>query len=147
MTNATQLAVSKSVTVAAAPEHAFQVFTERIGDWWPLATYAIDPSEARTARFEGREGGRVYERARSGEEADWGRVLVWEPPRRVVFSWEITDPATEVEVRFSSEGSGTLVELEHRGWERLGDEAESRRSSHDGGWDVVLAPYVEAAGR
>jgi uncharacterized protein YndB with AHSA1/START domain len=141
----TQLAVTKEVTVAAPVERAFAVFTERIGSWWPLETYAIR-SESDTATFEGREGGRVYERTPSGEEADWGRVLVWEPPHRVVFSWEITGPATEIEVRFRADGDATVVELEHRGWQRMGDEGAERRSSYDGGWGLVLGRYVEAVG-
>ena len=136
-------AVRKSVTVEATPERAWEVFTERIGAWWPLATFRIR-ADVETAVLEPRGGGRVYELAAGGEEADWGRVLAYEPPHRLVFSWDITEPATEVEVRFSAVDGGTLVELEHRGWESLGPDAETERATYDPGWTYVLGCYEEA---
>src|SRR5919197_160847 len=80
--------------------------------------------------LEGRAGGRIAERSPTGEIADWGRVLTWEPPGRVAFTWHPEGgEATEVEVQFIPEGSGaTRVELEHRGWERLGPAAGERRA-------------------
>ena len=121
---ATDLTVRRSVRVARPQEDAFRVFTEEIAAWWPLDTHSIgkDGRPAETAVLEGREGGRFYERTGSGTEL-WGTVLVWEPPSRVVISWELVPgrPPTEVEVRFSAEGEGTRVELEHRGFERLGE--------------------------
>ena len=122
---------------------------KRIGEWWPLATYSIHGERARTALFEGGQGGRLYERTASGEEAHWAEILAWEPPSRLVLLWQVNPerPATEVEIRFVSEGNGTRVEVEHRGWERLGDAAEEARASYESGWDTVLAPYVEAAAR
>ncbi|MBA3331254.1 MAG: SRPBCC domain-containing protein [Actinobacteria bacterium] len=142
-------AIRKSIVVGVPPEAAWSTYTERIGEWWPLATYSIHGERARTALFEGGQGGRLYERTASGEEAHWAEILAWEPPSRLVLLWQVNPerPATEVEIRFVSEGDGTRVEVEHRGWERLGDAAEEARASYESGWDTVLAPYVEAAAR
>ncbi|MGH3103175.1 MAG: SRPBCC family protein [Gaiellaceae bacterium] len=147
-TQAADLTIRKTVTVAAPIERAFEVFTERIGAWWPLGTHSIGGEKAETVSVEGREGGRVYERIKGGEEADWATVTVWEPPRRLVLSWKVNPEApapTEIEVRFEPEGDGTRVDLEHRGWERFGDQAEEARSGYASGWDAVLGLYAGAA--
>jgi uncharacterized protein YndB with AHSA1/START domain len=145
-TQAADLTVRKSLTVAAPVERAFEVFTERIGTWWPLDTHSIGHERARDAVLEGREGGGLYEVMDGGETAPWATVLAWEPPSRIVLSWHVnpTVPATEVEVRFSPEGDGTRVVLEHRGWERLGDDADAARGAYEEGWDVVLGPFADA---
>ena len=119
-----ELVITKTITIGLPVEAAFRLFTERAAEWWPLATHSIHGTAAESVVFETREGGRFYERAASGEEGDWGRVLVYEPPRRFVLQW-LVDPrcAGEVEVRFEQDGEGTRVELEHRGWEQYGDEA------------------------
>jgi uncharacterized protein YndB with AHSA1/START domain len=147
-TEATDLVVRRSVTVARRPEDAFRVFTEEIGTWWPVETHSIgkDGKPAETAVLEGRKGGRFYERTGSGTE-HWGTILVWEPPERVVISWELKPerPPTEIEVRFTPEGGGTRVDLEHRGFERLGGEAESVAASYREGWAAVLGRYAELA--
>jgi hypothetical protein len=102
-----------------------------------------------TVVLEGRVGGRLYERWHDGGEVDWGRVLAWEPPARLVLSWSPTlerRPPTEVEVRFLAvEPDHTRVELEHRGWERLGDLAAQARSSYEGGWPGVLDAFAGTA--
>jgi uncharacterized protein YndB with AHSA1/START domain len=144
------LRVSKTITVNAPVEHAFAVFTERMADWWPLATHSVGHARAEKVTLEGHVGGRFYESIEGGEESEWGRVLAWEPPARVVVSWHpgfADGVETELEVRFTPEGGrSTRVELEHRGWERLGDRAASSRAGYDEGWDTVLADYVTAAG-
>ena len=143
-------AVRKSIVVGVPPEAAWSTYTERIGEWWPLATYSIHGERARTALFEGGQGGRLYERTASGEEAHWAEILAWEPPSRLVLLWQVNpdSPApTEIEIRFPPEGDGTRVELEHRGWERLGDAAEGARAHYESGWDTLLEPYGEAATR
>ena len=136
-------AVRHSVVVAATPERAFEVFTAEMGTWWPLERHSrLDG--ANDAGIEPRKGGRVFERSSSGEEASWGEVLEWEPPSRLVLAWKTNDdpnPPTEVEVRFVPDGEGTRVELEHRGWERLGDDAAEARASYDGGWPFVLERF------
>jgi uncharacterized protein YndB with AHSA1/START domain len=148
-TQAVGLKVEKTIVVEAPQEHAWVVFTERIGSWWPLRTHSIGQERAETVVIEPRVGGRLVETIRGGEEAVWGNVLVWEPPSRLVLTWHPADPreqATELELRFVAEGErATRVELEHRGWERLGDRAAASRDNYDSGWPEVLAPYVDAA--
>jgi uncharacterized protein YndB with AHSA1/START domain len=150
------LSVKKTVLVDAPQAHAFAVFTERHGAWWPLASHHIGKVEAETAILEPRAGGRWFERGTDGSECDWGRVLVWEPPHRLVLSWEITaewqhDPEfkTEVEVRFVAVGPhSTRVELEHRNLDRFGDKAEGMRSGlgdDKGGWGHLLQIFAAAA--
>lgn len=138
-------ALRKSVHVACSPERAFETFTTGIGRWWPLHRHSV-LDDAATVVFEARAGGRIYERSERGEEATWGEVVAWEPPARVVYSWNPTNrpTSTEVEVRFIAEGDGTRVDLEHRGWERLADGAQAR-PSYDTGWDGVLTRYADAA--
>jgi uncharacterized protein YndB with AHSA1/START domain len=155
MTQQTQgIAVQQRITVNAPPERAFEVFTGQIASWWPLATYSIGAQPAVAAEIEPREGGRWFERAADGSTCDWGRVLTWEPPRRVVLSWEISgdwkhDPAfaSEVEIRFEPEGAGaTRVELEHRGIETYGERAEEMRGifGSDNGWGGLLRAFAGA---
>jgi len=144
----------KVVTVHAPSEVAWQVFTEKIGTWWPLATHKIGSAKAVDAVIEPRVGGRWYERGDDGSTCDWGRVLAWEPPSRLVLSWEISadwqhDPTlqTEVEVRFIAEGSGTRVELVHRHLDRYGDRRDQMRGifDSDGGWTALLDSFARAA--
>jgi|SRR5688572_13355359 len=146
------LAVHHRLTVAAPPERAFAVFTERVGAWWPLDGYSIGAAPAVTAVMEPRAGGRWFERAADGGEADWGRVLAWEPPHRVLLAWEVSadwrhDPgaASEVEVRFRGDGEGgTVVELEHRGLEIYGERAAEMRDVYGSpdGWAGLLARFA-----
>ena len=88
-TSVTDPAVRKSVLVDARAEEAFRVFTEEAGSWWPLASHSLLDGRATSLHFEPRVGGRVFERAPDGAEADWGRLLVWEPPSRFAMTWEI----------------------------------------------------------
>jgi uncharacterized protein YndB with AHSA1/START domain len=153
---ATIEAIRKTVTIDCTAEHAFRVFTEGIGTWWPLHTHSIsvmdDGSGApETAVMEPRVGGRLYERTRDGRECDWGIVLVWDPPTRIVLEWRVNrdNPPTEVEVRFSRDGDGTRVDLEHRGWERypadVGPRTRASYASADG-WEGVFGAYAAQAG-
>ena len=135
--SATGTSVSTEIVVEAPVEHAFQVFTEDIGSWWNPDHHILEGELAEMV-FEPRVGGYVYDRGVDGSECRWARVLAYEPPHRVVFSWDIntawqieTDLArtSEVEVRFIPEGSDrTRVELEHRNLDRHGD-----------GWDQMAA--------
>jgi Activator of Hsp90 ATPase homolog 1-like protein len=134
--------VRRAVTVERPLEDAFRVFTEGLGTWWPVTTHSIAKDAVETVVMEGSVGGRLYERTTDGAENDWGRMLVWEPPRRVAFEWHITGVPTEVEVRFTPEGQRTRVELEHRRFERLED-GEARRESYNNGWVTVLGRYAE----
>ncbi len=131
-------------------EHAFRTWTERISVWWPTS-HTVSADSAADVFFEPRVGGRIYERTPAGEEHDWGEVLEWEPPRRVVYTWHLRvdrADATEVEIRFieRSEG-GTQVAIEHRGWDRLGAPAIPRRAGNLAGWGSLLPHYREAVER
>ena len=145
--------VRKTLQVKASQTRAFEVFTAGFGRWWP-ASHSIAKSPQKDAIIEPRLGGRWYERGEDGSECDWGRVLVWEPPARLVLSWQLSaqwkydpDLLTEVEVRFIPEGARlTRVEFEHRGLENYGDQAEAVRKSISsaGGWPGILEGYAAA---
>jgi hypothetical protein len=140
--------VTKTVTVSCSQQRAFEIFTEEFGGWWPTQTYSIGRERTTTAIFEGREGGRIYEVIEGGEEAPWGRVTVWDPPSRVEFEWQTNPEApapTYVIVTFSPEGTGTRVDLEHRGWEIYRERAGEARAEYDTGWPFVLGSFAEAA--
>jgi len=149
-------AVRTSIVVEARPEVAFEVFTARMGSWWP-ADHHILQGELAEMVFEPRAGGSIYDRGTDGSECRWSRVLAYEPPNRVVISWDITtswqletDPArtSEVEVRFTPQGDGeTLVELEHRGLERHGEGWEGMRDAvgSPGGWERGLQAFAGQA--
>jgi uncharacterized protein YndB with AHSA1/START domain len=140
--------VRQSVRVRRPVQAAFDLFTRDIGTWWPVRTHHVR-GEVIGIVFEGRVGGRVYELCRDGQTADWGRVLAWEPPHRVVFTWQATGGSepTEVEVRFVVEDAAvTRVELEHRGWERLGQTGAERRGRYLNGWPRVIGLFAAAAG-
>lgn len=157
MTAPTIVPVCKTVVVNATQAHAFEVFTARIGDWWPMSHHTGE-EQAVAVVIEPREGGRWFERAGSGAEQDWGSVLVWEPPSRVVLAWHLNadfrydpDPAraSEVEVTFHADGpSTTRVVLEHRKLERFAERAEQTRASLDaeGGWGGILQEFARLAG-
>lgn len=138
--------VQKTITVRCPAEHAFRVFTDGIHTWWPLETHSLGKERAVRAVLEGRAGGRLYEVWDDGTERPWGTVTAWEPPKRLTVSWKVAPEAlapTELEVRFVPDGNGgTRVELEHRGWEALGDAAEESFASYETGWDLVLGAFA-----
>ncbi len=140
--------IRKEVRVPLAPEAAFRLFTRELGSWWPIASHSIEPERVVAIDFEEREGGRIVERWTDGG-ADWARITAWDPPRRIVLAWSPTLPPgtpTEVEVTFEpGQGGTTLVRLEHRGWQALGETAIEARASYGTGWEPVLAGYLRAA--
>lgn len=140
--------VRSSIEVPCSPEQAFQVFTSGLDTWWPLGTYSINGDKAVSCGMEPRLGGAVFETDAAGVTYDWGTLTNWDPPNRLVIKWHPyggSDTAQEVEVRFTDQGSSTLVELEHRNWEPLGDEAAEIRGRYEGGWPSVLAIFADAA--
>ena len=147
--------VKKVVSVQAAPEIAWRIFTQKMGAWWPLTTYKIGKANAVDAVLEPHVGGRWYERGDDGSTCDWGRVLLWEPPSRLVLTWDISadwqpDPAlnTEIEVRFIAEGKkATRVEFEHRRLDRYGARRDEMRRVYDteGDWGKLLASFARLA--
>lgn len=154
-TSSDDLLVKKSITVSATPERAFKVFTEQMSTWWPLATHKIGKTDATSAIIEPKVGGSWYERGVDGSECEWGKVLAWDPPRRLVLSWDISadwqydaNLQTEVEVRFTQEGSVTRVDLEHRKLRAYGDRALEMKGIFDseGGWTGLLAAFAARVG-
>ena len=127
--------------------HAFETWTARIATWWP-ADHTVSAEAGLTVVLEGRPGGRIFERTREGVEYEWGEVTVWEPPRRLAYLWHLRRDradATEVEIRFIDRGdASTLVEIDHRGWERLGADGASWRDRNHGGWATLLPHFVAA---
>ena len=127
-------------------DHAWEVWTDRLGQWWP-ADHTVTGEEGLGVVLERRVGGRIFERTRGGIEHDWGEVTLWEPPTRLGYLWHLRRDradATEVEIRFLPRSGGTRVEIEHRGWERLGAEGETWRDRNRGGWATLLPHYVAA---
>jgi uncharacterized protein YndB with AHSA1/START domain len=142
-------AVRKTVTVDCVVEEAFRVFTTDAMSWWPIESHSIHGAAVKDIVFEGREGGEVYELTADGEKGHWATVVAWDPPARLVLAWNVREREavpTEVDVRFIAEGERTRVELEHRGWEAVAEEAEAKRDSYDTGWGHVLGVYEERLG-
>jgi uncharacterized protein YndB with AHSA1/START domain len=152
----TDTEVRTFVVVSASQEHAFSVFTEGIGTWWP-ADHHILQGELAEMVFEPRVGGAVFDRASDGSECRWAQVLAYEPPHRFVITWNISlqwqlesDPTkvSEIEVMFYPEGlSKTRVELIHRhldrhgpGWEQMRDAVAS-----PDGWQHGLTRFAAQA--
>jgi uncharacterized protein YndB with AHSA1/START domain len=154
MTVPDEVAVRRQIVVDVPIDDAFATFVERFGDFKPPEHNLLGAEIAET-RFEPAVGGHIYDRGVDGAECRWARVLAYEPPDRVVFSWDIspqwqveTDErnASEVEVRFIAEtAQRTRVELEHRHLERHGPGWESLRGAidSDGGWPLYLSRYAE----
>jgi len=148
--------VNKSIVVNAPVERAFSVFTDGMASWWPPDHHILDGPLAEMV-FEPRAGGHIYDRGSDGSECRWARVLAYEPPTRVVFSWDInlqwkieTDPdrTSEIEIRFVPEDENrTRVELEHRNLDRHGDGWEQMREAvgSPDGWSQGLARFAQAA--
>jgi uncharacterized protein YndB with AHSA1/START domain len=138
--------VRKSIHVRLPVEEAFRLFTEDIGRWWPLASHSTGGEMAETCIMEGHAGGRIYEVRKDGSQDDWGKVLVWEPPGHLVYTWHpgrSPETAQRVEMSFQPEGESTRVTLIHKGWELLGEQALKTREDYDSGWDYVLGKYTE----
>lgn len=132
--------------VGCSPEHAFDVWASRTSQWWP-PDHTVSGERGMTVTIEPRPGGRIFERAPSGAEHDWGEVLAWEPPSRLAYLWHLgsdRSDATEVEVRFASADAGTTVTVVHRGWERLGASSGERRRRNQAGWAGLLPRYRDA---
>ena len=149
MTTTTLAPVRKSIRVSAPPARAFETFTSGMHRWW-RHDYSINTSPIRDVVVEPRVGGRWFERGEDGTACQWGKVLAWEPPHRLVLAWQITaawrfdpDLITEVEVRFTADGAGTLVELEHR-LEGYGAAAGQMREVFDGpgAWTGLLESFA-----
>jgi uncharacterized protein YndB with AHSA1/START domain len=145
--------VVKTLTVACTPEEAFRYFTADFSVWWPGGTHSVVAfasefkDKPAAVIFEPRLGGRIFERARSGEEYAWGVVLAWQPPARVMFSFHPgrdDQEAQTVEVTFSPAPEGARVVLTHGGWEKLRANGQKARDSYNQGWErVFVTAYRE----
>ena len=156
-TQAAETSVRTSIVVEAPVERAFSVFTEDFGSFKPPEHNMLGVEIAETV-FEHRVGGHLYDRGIDGSECRWARVLAYEPPHRLVISWDISpqwqietdlEKTSEVEVRFISEApERTRVELEHRNLDRHGEgwEAEREGVGSEGGWPLYLQRFAERLG-
>ena len=136
--------VRKDAHLPLSPADAFRHFAGRFGEWWPFSKVSVGTTNVASVHLEGKQGGRIFERWTSGEERPWGTILVWDPPQRLRFSWHPGQDellAQEVELTFTPDGDGTRVQLEHCGWEKLGDRAEAMRESYDTGWQLVFGTH------
>ena len=146
--------IHKSIVVNAAQTHVFSVFSDGIDKWWPREHH-IGSSPLKQAILEPKSGGRWYSISQDGSEINIGKVLVWEPPKRLVLAWQITaewkydaDFITEVDVTFTAEGpKKTRVDLDHRNLARFGVAADTTRAMFDspGGWTQTLAAFAKIA--
>ena len=139
--------VRKSVFLRVAPDVAFRRFTAEVGKWWPRRTHSLGGENVVDVVMEGRTGGRFFERQADGSEIQWGWVIAWEPPTRIVLAWHVGQAPSDdqqVEVRFVAHDGGTRVDLEHRGWEKLAEQAREQRDGYDTGWTGVLGFYVQS---
>jgi uncharacterized protein YndB with AHSA1/START domain len=128
-------------TVACPPEHAFAVWTERTSLWWPKS-HSVSADPDLTVTIEPRAGGRIFECTASGEEHDWGRVLEFAPPHRLVYEWHLRQDradATRVEISFAPSEEGTAVTIVHSDWQKLG-----QRERNERGWGGLLPHFVAA---
>lgn len=144
--------VHKTITVNAGADRAFRVFTTRMGAWWPKAN-SIGSGPQADVIVEPGVGGRWYEIAEDGSECSWGKVLVWDPPHRLVLAWQINGQwafdeslVTEVELGFTEVEPGrTRVDFEHRNLDRFGPAREGIRAAFESpnGWSGILRLYSE----
>ena len=150
----TEHVVRADITVAAPPARAFAVFTEQFDSWWPRS-HSVGSAPMAEAWIEPREGGRWCERGTDGSECDWGRVLAWDPPRRLVLLWQIAadwtpdpDLHTEVEITFTPDADGgTRVDVEHRGLDAYGARAAEITGvfASPQGWPGLLEGFAARA--
>lgn len=139
------MTIRKSLRVERPPEVSFRVFVDAIGEWWPKGP-SFNGKVMTDMVIEGRIGGRFFQRYEDGTEYEIGRINAYEPPALVGFTWRAPswDRATQVQIRFTPEGSGTRVELEHSGWEQA-DNLREASNNYDKGWEPILGHYQTRA--
>jgi len=137
--------IVKELLISVDAKRAFEVFTQDIGRWWPLASHSISASAGKTARGVSMTpgvGGSIVEIMHAGTKATWGVITQWEAGVSLAFTWHLRRPEAEqthVRVEFSQQGTGTKVRLVHSGWEAQGDDGASNRDQYNSGWDYVLS--------
>lgn len=139
--------LTMSFEVACSAAHAFTTWTSRISGWWPQ-DHTITGQVGLEVVLEPGVGGRIYERTPTGTEHDWGQVTIWEPPTRLAYSWHLRrdrNQATDVEIRFIALAEDrTRVEIEHYGFDHLGDAAMDWRDRNRNSWQTLLPHYENA---
>src|SRR5258708_27383925 len=141
------MTIRKGIRVERSPEIVFRVFTEEIGKWWPLKEgFSFGREKAKDIFIEGRVGGRFFERFTDGTEFDVGRITAFQPPHVVAFTWKAPEweAPTEVEVKFAPDGTGTRVEVEHRGWD-AGPIMQKQGQGYSDGWGIILVRFTARA--
>ncbi len=146
--------VRQSTIVRSDVDHTFEAFVRMIGAWWPVDPLSVGKGRVRDVTVEQRLGGRVYETWDDGNTVDWGEVVVWSPPGRLVMTWVHTPAPTEVELAFTALGPGlTRVTVEHRGWEHLTEEqlredcaapGGYRSGAYSTGWALALERFARS---
>ena len=151
MTAPKQTTIKKQLTVEAPIERAFRVFTAHMSTWWPKSHH-IGKTALVECVVEPRVGGRWYEICEDGTQCEWGKVLAWDPPNRLVLAWQLNgqyaydpDLITEVEVRFAAIAPGrTHVDFEHRDLDKIGAQFEGDEGMNRG-WGLILEQFTTAA--
>jgi len=135
-----------SFDVDRTVETVFRVWTRNFAQWWPPSHTASGADGVRVV-FEPRLGGRIFEETPAGVTHEWGEITLWEPPHRLGYLWHLRSDradATEVEITFAERDGATRVEVEHRGWDRLGAQGPGWREANQGGWSGLLPHFIEA---
>src|SRR3954467_10280209 len=147
-------AIRKTLEVNAPIDRAFTVFASRMGDWWHKEHSIATGTTQKDVIIEPRAGGRWYEKGTDGSEHQWGKVVAYDPPRRLVLAWQLTrefqyDPdfETTVEATFEEADGVTTAHFEHRDLERMGTDAVELFESMDGGWGLLLDLFKAEAER
>ncbi len=137
--------VVKELMISVDAKRAFEVFTQEIGRWWPLASHSLSASAGKAARGVSMTpgvGGSIVEVMHDGTKSTWGVITEWEAGTKLAFTWHLRRPEAEqtyVCVEFSAHWTGTMVRLVHSGWEAQGEDGASNREQYNSGWDYVLA--------
>jgi uncharacterized protein YndB with AHSA1/START domain len=135
----------RSTVVSWDRKTAFRRFTREFERWWPVKTHSVGGKKVRRVVFEENIGGRIYEELRDGRRFQWGRVVAWEPPNRVAFTWHPgrdESEAQDVTVEFTDDDGRTRLELVSTGWERLESPGNSARRGYDVAWGSVLDAFA-----
>ena len=141
--------IVKTIRVPLVPDAAFELFTARIGTWWPVESHSVSAGQGAPSKslvMETRLGGEVTEIASDGTRHVWGKVLEWEPGAALRMTWhpgKMADQKTELHVTFAAEGDGCRVQLTHSGWEALAD-GDKTRAGYNSGWVGVLDRFSAA---
>lgn len=136
--------IKKTLHVPLRPKTAFELFTDRLDEWWPIDSHSLSAGEGdipKAVKVEKRKGGHIVETKADGESGRWGTITRWEPGRAVGVSWYVgrdESETTDLTVIFTPTDTGTRVELTHEGFDRLGDAATAMHGNYTQGWDFVL---------